>query len=138
MTELPGYGELVSVESSKDTVAEGFLQTFSFAEEKLLAAWQESGDSLILKVASRDSAGYATEVCIGDTVMGGEAFREALGLSSACFTVEKKNGQVEFICRGWGHGLGMSQYGASRMALEGADYIEILQYYFPKYEIIKK
>lgn len=138
VTELPGYGDLVSVESGKDTVAEGFLQTFSFDEEKLMEAWQSGGDSLTLKVVSQDAAGYATEVCIGDTVMGGEAFREALGLSSSCFTAVKENGQVVFTCRGWGHGLGMSQYGASQMALGGADYIEILQYYFPNYEIIKK
>lgn len=138
VTELPGYGDLVSVESGKDTVADGFLQTFSFDEKKLMETWQTGGDTLVLKVVSQDTAGYATEVCIGDTVMGGEAFREALGLSSACFTAEKKDGQVVFTCRGWGHGLGMSQYGASQMALGGADYIEILQYYFPNYEVIKK
>lgn len=138
ITGHPGFEDLVSVESSKDTVAEGFFQTFSFDERKLMSAWQKEGDSLALEVVSRDSAGYVTEMHIGDTVMDGEAFREALGLSSACFTIEKKDGQVLFGCRGWGHGLGMSQYGASRMALEGADYIEILQYYFPNYEIIKK
>ncbi|HCT90404.1 MAG TPA: hypothetical protein DF613_03325 [Lachnospiraceae bacterium] len=138
VTELPGYGDLISVESSKDTVADGFLQTFVFDEKKLMEIWQTGGDSLVLEVAARDSAEYATEVCIGDVVMGGEAFREAMGLSSACFMFEKKNGQVVFTCRGWGHGLGMSQYGASQMALGGADYIEILQYYFPNYEIIKK
>ncbi len=138
VTELPGYEELVSVESGKDTVADGFWQTFVFNEKKLMETWQTGGDSLVLEVVAQDSVGYVTEVCIGDTVMGGEAFREALGLSSACFTVEKKDGQVVFTCRGWGHGLGMSQYGASQMALGGADYIEILQYYFPNYEIIKK
>ena len=59
-----------------------------------------------------------------------------LHLPSASFVVEQLDGKVRFLCRGAGHGLGMSQYGAGCMAREGSTYHEILEHYFPETEIL--
>ena len=69
--------------------------------------------------------------------------RTALGLRSACFTVEYKNGGFLFQVKGYGHGVGMSQYGAVGFALEeGWSYAQILTHYYSlkpssKYKLVK-
>ena len=66
----------------------------------------------------------------------GNQLREALGLRSACFTVGYAEGTFTFTVHGYGHGVGMSQYGADYMARQGADYEEILKAYYTGVEIV--
>ena len=63
--------------------------------------------------------------------MTGEDFRAALDLPSAAFEMKVKSRLISFTVRGWGHGVGLSQWGADVMAREGKGYEEILAYYFP-------
>ena len=72
-------------------------------------------------------------VC-GQTVQG-TALRKALGLRSACFTVVCQSGTFSFTTRGYGHGVGMSQWGAKALAEQGADYRTILAHYYPGTEL---
>ena len=81
-------------------------------------------------------SGYVSTVQVGDTLCTGEEVRQMLHLPSASFTVENQVEKVRFLCRGQGHGMGMSQYGAGRMAKEGSTYRDILSYYFPEAEIL--
>ena len=66
----------------------------------------------------------------------GRQVREILGLSSSCFTIEYVNNNYVFTTKGSGHGVGMSQYGAQGMALEGSNYKEILNHYYTGIEIV--
>ena len=50
--------------------------------------------------------------------------------------IELKEKSVVFKVKGYGHGVGMSQWGAEVMAQEGKDYEEILKYYYPNTEVI--
>lgn len=75
------------------------------------------------------------EIQIGNQVFQGEQVREILKLPSSCFTIQKIEEQVRFLCKGVGHGLGMSQYTAHQMALEGKNYKEILGYFFPEMKV---
>jgi len=52
------------------------------------------------------------------------------GLRSACFEVTYKNSVFTFTVKGWGHGVGMSQYGAGALAREGKSYADILKTYY--------
>ena len=64
----------------------------------------------------------------------GERFRMRVGASrirSTLFTVRNQNGSTAFLGRGFGHGVGMSQWGARGMAVQGKTYGEILAYYYP-------
>lgn len=102
------------------------------SEDQLLTRTLVDLDAEIL---SMDTAGYVLSVRVGQETVSGEEFREAYDLSSACFTLQEYDGKLRITTRGVGHGLGMSQYTASRMAEEGKDYQEILTYFFPGTEI---
>lgn len=65
----------------------------------------------------------------------GTALRKALGLRSACFTVVCQSGTFSFTTKGYGHGVGMSQWGAKTLAEQGADYRAILAHYYPGTEL---
>lgn len=83
-----------------------------------------------MEIESNDEAGYITKIRIGDTEIPGEEFRRFLNLNSSCFTMEQVEKGIRITTKGLGHGVGMSQYGAERMAESGKPYDEILQYYF--------
>ena len=76
-------------------------------------------------------AGYVDTMEWGGTAMEGTAIRSALGLRSACFSVSLEGEDFTFTTKGYGHGVGMSQYGAKAMALTGKSYGEILETYYP-------
>ena len=63
------------------------------------------------------------------TVRGNE-LRTILGLRSPSFTVEVSGDTLTFHVTGYGHGVGMSQYGANTMAQQGKTYLEILEWYY--------
>lgn len=102
--------------------------------EKIHASYPEAdltGDmSGWLKNAKTDSSGSVETVDVGGVTIKGTTMRTLLGLRSACFTWEVQDGEMVFFVTGFGHGVGMSQYGANRMAREGADYVEILTHYY--------
>ena len=78
------------------------------------------------------------EVQVADTHLSGENFRKLLELPSACFSMQELDGNLRFLCKGAGHGLGMSQYGANVLAEQGKSCTEILKYYFPRCDIMQR
>lgn len=67
--------------------------------------------------------------------MGGNRLRTILGLRSACFTISFDGDEVTFSVSGYGHGVGMSQYGANVLAEGGMGYREILEWYYTGAEV---
>lgn len=63
--------------------------------------------------------------------------RKIFNLKSPFFDITKENKKIKIETYGYGHGVGMSQYGANYMAKEGKNYIQILKYYFKNVEIKK-
>ena len=63
------------------------------------------------------------------------ALRKALGLRSACFTVQYQEGSFLLTTKGYGHGVGLSQWGAKALAEQGQSAEEILAHYFPGTEL---
>jgi len=88
-------------------------------------------------IEKRDAQGYVQQVNIGGTPMTGEAFRELFGLRSADFSFVFQEDLVILTTKGVGHGLGMSQHTALKMAEEGKDYETILSYFFQGTELKK-
>lgn len=82
-----------------------------------------------------DSHGYAESVEVGGSTYTGMALRDAIGLRSAVFTYEFKDGNLYFTTEGYGHGVGMSQYGADYMARQGSTWEEILKHYYKGVQI---
>ena len=69
--------------------------------------------------------------------MRGNELRTILGLRSPSFTVEADSGSLTFHVTGYGHGVGMSQYGANAMAKEGCSCEEILEHYFTGAQVVQ-
>src|SRR5690606_28502026 len=68
---------------------------------------------------------------VGGKTFTGPELRQRLDLPSTWWTCRREGDRVELEVRGWGHGVGMSQYGADGMARQGHDYRAILQHYYP-------
>lgn len=83
-----------------------------------------------MEVTGTDSAGYVTEVRCGQETVSGEEFRDTYHLASASFTLQPYENQIRVTSAGIGHGLGMSQYTAEKMAEEGKSCPEILSFFF--------
>lgn len=78
-----------------------------------------------------DTAGRVEAMEIGGRQISGLALRQLFSLRSTDFTVERRETDFVFHVRGYGHGLGMSQYGADLMADGGSSYGDILEHYYP-------
>ena len=87
-------------------------------------------DEMDVEITGTDTAGYVLNVRVGEETVSGEEFRKTYGLASSSFTIQKYEGKLRITTRGVGHGLGMSQYTADRMAENGDTYEEILAYFF--------
>lgn len=79
--------------------------------------------------------GYVKSVQADDQVFTGRKIREVLALPSSSFTITNNGNDITFTTTGSGHGIGMSQYGANGMALEGFHYDEILNHYYQNVKI---
>ena len=136
MNDLP-YLQAVESPEETDRIPNYYSRvefTAADCKAKLLAVFPEadlSGPvSGWLKNAVTDSAGSVETVEVGGVTVKGARVRSALGLRSACFDWEVQDGTPVFYVTGYGHGVGLSQYGADKMAEEGADYREILTHYY--------
>ena len=85
----------------------------------------------------RDEAGYVASCEIGGVRVRGTEVRRIFSLRSACFTVSAEDGELVFLTEGYGHGVGMSQYGAELMAQQGQDFRSILTHYYAGVELGK-
>lgn len=89
-----------------------------------------------ITIEEKDSAGYVTKAQMNGKSYTGEELRGELGLKSANFSVtELEPGKIRIVTKGHGHGFGLSQYTAQKMAEKGEDYRNILQYFFPGAEV---
>lgn len=131
---------LQSVESKWDIEADAYQTEIAMTKKQMIRLLKNENpdfscepDSLAMtcEITSIDSAGYVMELQVGNQMMSGEAFRYALKLPSACFKIAFEGKQVMLTVYGQGNGLGFDQYGANRMAKEGKNYEQLLQYYLP-------
>ena len=87
------------------------------------------------KVLERSAGGRIKTMQIGQKVIKGSEFRMLFGLNSADISWERVGKNIKFTCKGYGHGVGMSQYGANAMAKKGSSFEEILKHYYTGVEI---
>ncbi len=137
---------LVSVSSpeSADTVP-GFvsrveLSSLDFRDTVLSAyPWADfTGEesSWVGEISLEDSGRVAWAV-LGGVEISGTEIRSLFSLRSTAFTLEYTGTGFLFTVTGYGHGVGMSQYGADLMAAQGSDYTQILAHYYPGTTLVK-
>lgn len=87
-------------------------------------------ESLTITDEEKSNAGRVLNLKINGNLMNGRDFQSKLKLRSTDFTVEKTGDKVTITTKGFGHGVGMSQYGANALAKQNKTYEEILKYYY--------
>ncbi len=85
--------------------------------------------------ASRNQGGGVISIPLGGITLTGGQVRTLFSLRSASFSVTWDGGQFVFDVTGYGHGVGMSQYGANTMAKTGSSFAEILTWYYTGAEV---
>ena len=132
---------LQGVPSPADLAADGYETTVEYSPEQVSAVLTtlelEPGNdpAAWFGDAVRDDAGYITAQTVCGTAVSGTKMRRAFHLRSASFSVEYNGTSFCFTTRGYGHGVGLSQYGAKALAEQGRTWQEILLYYFPGCEV---
>lgn len=108
--------------------------TISRLEQKLgvniAAAPVMVGSDSPLRILERTVSGRVKTIKVGSKTFAGTDFRRLLGLSSTYIDWEISGGSIIFNTKGYGHGVGLCQYGADGQARQGKDYREILKYYY--------
>ena len=99
------------------------------ADAGVIAAVQ-SGDNSIVRILNLTDSGRVDKVRIGSKTITGALMREKLELRSTNFSAELKGDKMVFKTVGYGHGVGLCQYGANGLAKEGQDYRKIITYYY--------
>lgn len=131
---------LKSVVSEGEEASEGYEVETEFKKEdivkKLKAQYPDikvSKESLFdeIEILERTEAGRVKSMKIGDKTLKGTEFRSLLGLRSTNFSIENiDDSRLKITTIGYGHGVGMSQWGANYRAEQGDSYEEILKYYY--------
>ena len=94
-----------------------------------------TSNDLNISIISRDKTNRVEKISVNGKIYTGVEFRHALTLRSTDFEITKNNDNYIITTKGYGHGVGMSQYGANGMANENYKYDEILKYYYQNIEI---
>ena len=125
------YPYLVSVDSGYDSFNSSFEKkvSFSYSELSNKLGFDINSDSSFI-VLDRTDGDRVKSISIDGHIFSGIEVRSILGLRSADFDIEKNLDGVSITTRGYGHGVGLSQYGANGMALNGFSYIDILKHYY--------
>lgn len=89
-----------------------------------------------IKLGEVSEGGKIKTLFIDNTEVTGRELRSIFNLNSANFSFIQSGNELEIVTTGYGHGVGMSQWGAEGMAEEGYNYKEILKHYFTDVEIV--
>ncbi len=87
------------------------------------------------KIVEKTAGKRVAKVNFSGKVLTGRDIREKLDLRSSDFSWERKGNNIVITTKGFGHGVGMSQYGANGMASDGADCEAIVKHYYKGVEI---
>lgn len=134
---------LTPVESRGDLLAPDYETKQRFPAGEVGDALRKAYDGIQLgedpaawfQLGERSESGYVLTVRAGDVTMPAKDLRTLLGLRSTAFTLDYAGDEFCFTVRGYGHGVGLSQYGADFYARQGMDFTEILEHYYPGAEL---
>jgi stage II sporulation protein D len=134
------YPYLKSVESPYDKdYSPKYVSTLKISNKDFVNALQKSYSDIQLdednlsnqiKILETSDGGSVEKIKIGNKEIKGINVRSILNLNSANFDIDFKDNYLDFIVKGYGHGVGMSQWGAEGMAKEGYKYYDILSHYY--------
>lgn len=133
------YPYLKSVDSPYDKIAPKYTSALKLTNEEFVKSFKASYNNINLsssnlskqiKIIKRSEGGSVETIKVGNKELKGTDVRSILNLNSANFDMTFDNNSVDISVKGYGHGVGMSQWGAQGMAQEGYKYYEILSHYY--------
>ena len=119
----------------EDESLNNYEVTSSRSKEEFCTSLGITCEQIEIKDIERSNANRVLNITINNQVFEGTTVRQKLGLRSTDFEIEIVDNNVQITTKGYGHGVGMSQYGANGMAKDGYTYEEILKYYYQNTEI---
>ncbi len=133
---------LTSVKSIGDNLSPHYSSVVTFEKEEFIKIAQDLTKDTnlkslknIIKINEKTKSGTVLKATINKQEFTGDEIRKAFSLRSAVFSVKTTEKAITFNVTGYGHGVGMSQYGADFMARQGSTYEEILKHYYKGVEI---
>ena len=135
---------LVSVDSSQDIQSTQFEDVKTFTPNELKARFSSIYSDIYfnddknswISVQSVTDVGTVINVLVGNKSISGQDFRNALSLRSSAFEVSYNGDTFTITTKGYGHDVGMSQYGANYLAEDGKTYEQIIKTYYSGVEIV--
>lgn len=133
------YPYLISVDSPYDSLNPSFLYEVNISYNDLSSKLGINIDSNTdFNILEKTVGDRVSSIQINNKIYRGIEFRNILGLRSADFEIEKMDNYIKVKTKGYGHGVGMSQYGANGFAKHGYSYSDILKHYYRGVTISKK
>jgi stage II sporulation protein D len=138
------YPYLRSVESPYDKNAPKFASNIKINNNDFIktinksypkAKLYEENLSDQIKILNRSEGGSVSKIKLGNKELEGVDIRKLFNLNSSNFEIKFNDKYVDIVVKGYGHGVGMSQWGAEGMANEGHMYYEILTHYYTDTDI---
>lgn len=136
-TDIP---YLQATESPGEENAAHYTDTVYFTAQEfsqLLGVTLSGGWESWIESITYTSGGGVDCICICGNTYTGTQLRKLLGLRSTAFTLSVVGDIVTITTKGYGHRVGMSQYGADAMAVQGSTYAEILAHYYQGTELVE-
>ena len=129
---------LRSVDSEYDSISPVYSISTTFTLEEFYKKLNLSySDDLKIEVTDKTSTGRVKKIKINGKEFSGSTVMSKLNLKSTFFEIIRESSNITVKTKGYGHGVGMSQYGAEGMAREGYNYQDILKHYYTGIEIKK-
>jgi stage II sporulation protein D len=136
-TEIP---YLQSVESEGDLYSPKYLSEVTVCSDEFKSTVSANvqdvnWDGALFADISRSEAGGIKNITVGNQIISGTEFRKIFDLNSTNVELTEQDGNIIMSVKGYGHGVGMSQYGANYLASQGENYEKILETYYTDIEI---
>ncbi|WP_312812844.1 stage II sporulation protein D [Sedimentibacter sp.] len=132
--ESPYEGEAPRMHGSIKLNVDDFISKIKSVYGDLNISRNNLGEKIILGEVSE--GGKIKTIYIDDREVSGREIRSLFNLNSTNFNFIQSDNEIEIVTTGYGHGVGMSQWGAEGMADEGYNYTEILKHYYTGIEIV--
>jgi len=132
-TESSGEEVAPKFKSTKEIDIDEFINEINKKYPKSRIEKENVRDLIYIK--KYNISGSVNEIKLGESSIKGTEFRKLFNLSSTYFTLDIRDDIVTIACTGYGHGVGMSQWGANIMAKNGYTYKDILKHYYHGIEI---
>lgn len=127
-TDIP---YLQAVDSPGEETASHYMDTTTFSLDEFSARLDAELSGNWLGDIVYTNGGGVDSIEIGSNVYSGTEIRQKLQLRSTAFVITAVGDTVTITTKGFGHRVGMSQYGAEAMAVQGKQYAQILMHYYP-------